>query len=87
MASSTTKKFAKDTWFLAAEAVTRGNISKIEDTAVYRYTYVANGEDSPEDSKRGVAWTHKTLVIDSDTGLIDVYLKATNKDGEIEVML
>lgn len=87
MAESITKKFPKDSWFLAATAVTRGNIAMVEDTAVYRFTYVATGEEAPSESKRGVAWTEKTLVIDSDTGSIDVYIKATNKDGEIEVML
>ena len=46
-----------------------------------------NITDPPKDSKRGVAWTEKTLIIASNTGAIDVYIKATNKDGEIEVML
>lgn len=87
MASSIEVRFPKDQWYKVTTAVSNGNISKIEDSAVYRYTYVATGAEAPPEDKRGVAWTEKTLIIDSISGSIDVYIKATNKDGIVEVML
>lgn len=87
MASFEEKEITKDQWVLVVSNVAAGNIAKINNNPIYHYKGVPNGGDAPSGSVRGVPFTAKSLKISSETGAIDVYIKASNEDGLVEVML